>query len=173
MTHVTNSKSTRKKELFLFLKWFDIFVSCHIRGQNGCSICIYRMLIFMISFTTRNKLELHFLDGQNFYQHRQTFELILKNLTFDWLRAHQKLGCVVRMVVDSILLHVESGPNDHRKDAPPFSLNKDSTSGTNFFVIIYTETPLSCEISDRVAKSLVTSLKFSSTTKPSYNLESW
>ena len=29
-----------------------------------------------------------------------------------------KLGCVVRMVVDFILLHEESGPNDHRKDAP-------------------------------------------------------
>ena len=32
-----------------------------------------------------------------------------------------KLGCVVRMVVDSILPHAESGPNDHRKDAPPFT----------------------------------------------------
>ena len=31
-----------------------------------------------------------------------------------------KLGCVVRMVVDSILPHAESGPNGHRKDAPPF-----------------------------------------------------
>ena len=31
-----------------------------------------------------------------------------------------KLGCVVRIVVDSI--HAESGPNDHRKDAPPFRL---------------------------------------------------
>ena len=31
-----------------------------------------------------------------------------------------KLGCVVRMVVDSILPHAESGPNDHPKDAPPF-----------------------------------------------------
>ena len=31
-----------------------------------------------------------------------------------------KLGCVVRMVVDSILPHAESGPNDHRKDASPF-----------------------------------------------------
>ena len=30
-----------------------------------------------------------------------------------------KLGCVVRMVVDSILLHTESRPNDHLKDAPP------------------------------------------------------
>ena len=31
-----------------------------------------------------------------------------------------KLGCVVRMVVDYILPHAESGPNDHRKDASPF-----------------------------------------------------
>ena len=29
-----------------------------------------------------------------------------------------KLGCVVRMVVDSILIHAESGPNDHRKEHP-------------------------------------------------------
>ena len=33
-----------------------------------------------------------------------------------------KLGCVVRMVVDSVLPHAESGSNAHRKDAPPFSL---------------------------------------------------
>ena len=38
-----------------------------------------------------------------------------------------KLGCVVRMVVDSILPHEESGPNYHRKDALPFTLmNKKS-----------------------------------------------
>ena len=30
-----------------------------------------------------------------------------------------KLGCVVRMVVDSILPHAQCGPNDHRNDAPP------------------------------------------------------
>ena len=35
-----------------------------------------------------------------------------------------KLGCVVRMVVDSLLPHAKSGPNDHRKDAPPFSFLK-------------------------------------------------
>ena len=29
-----------------------------------------------------------------------------------------KLGCVVGMVVDTILPHAESGQNDHRKDAP-------------------------------------------------------
>ena len=27
---------------------------------------------------------------------------------------------MVRMVVDSVLPHAESGPNDHRKDALPF-----------------------------------------------------
>ena len=32
-----------------------------------------------------------------------------------------KLGCVVRMVIDSILHRAKSGPNDHRKDAPPFT----------------------------------------------------
>ena len=31
-----------------------------------------------------------------------------------------KLGWVVRIVVDSLPPHVESGPNDYRKDAPPF-----------------------------------------------------
>ena len=31
-----------------------------------------------------------------------------------------KLGCVLRMVVDSILPNAKFGPNDHRKDAPPF-----------------------------------------------------
>ena len=33
---------------------------------------------------------------------------------------NHKLGCVVRMVVGSILLHAEYRPNYHRKDAPPF-----------------------------------------------------
>ena len=33
-----------------------------------------------------------------------------------------KLGCVVRMVVDSILPHAECGPNDNRKDAPSYKL---------------------------------------------------
>ena len=35
-----------------------------------------------------------------------------------------KLGCVVRMVVESILPHAECGLNDHRKDAPPFMRNR-------------------------------------------------
>ena len=38
------------------------------------------------------------------------------------LLLHCGLECVVKMVVDSILPHVESEPNDHRKDAPSFTL---------------------------------------------------
>ena len=38
-----------------------------------------------------------------------------------------KLGCVVRMVVDSILLHAGSGPNDHLKDASLFTKWKISS----------------------------------------------
>ena len=34
---------------------------------------------------------------------------------------HINLECVLRMVVDTILPHAESGPNDHRKYAPPFT----------------------------------------------------
>jgi len=33
-----------------------------------------------------------------------------------------KLGSLVRMVIDSILPHAECGPNDHREDASPFNL---------------------------------------------------
>ena len=46
--------------------------------------------------------------------------LLLVNLFGILLVSLSKLGCVVRMVVDSILLHAESGPNDHQKDAPLF-----------------------------------------------------
>ena len=38
-----------------------------------------------------------------------------------WFLILNKLGCVVRMIVGSILPTAECGPNDHRKDAPPFS----------------------------------------------------
>ena len=31
-----------------------------------------------------------------------------------------ELGCVVGMVVDSIISHAVCGPNDYRKGAPPF-----------------------------------------------------
>ena len=43
-----------------------------------------------------------------------------------------KLGRVMRMIVDAILTHAESGPNDHRKDAPPF---KNFTKVANPFEI--------------------------------------
>ena len=34
-----------------------------------------------------------------------------------------KVGCVFPMVVVSILPHAEFGPNDHREDAPHFSMD--------------------------------------------------
>ena len=46
-----------------------------------------------------------------------------------------KLGRVVRMVVDSILPHGEFGPNDHRKDAPPFRTFKTITQFFDFLSI--------------------------------------
>ena len=36
-------------------------------------------------------------------------------------KLRNKIGRVVKMVVDSILLHAECRTNDHRKDAPAFS----------------------------------------------------
>ena len=41
---------------------------------------------------------------------------------------NDKLGCVVRMVVDSKLSHAEFGRNDHQKDAPPFRLGQSRSS---------------------------------------------
>ena len=53
------------------------------------------------------------------------FEMLLCNMdifqtVFHDNRSFAKLGCVVRMVVGSMLSLAECGPNDHRKDAPPF-----------------------------------------------------
>ena len=38
------------------------------------------------------------------------------------LYSHHKVGCVFPMVTVSILLHVEFGRNDHREDAPHFTI---------------------------------------------------
>ena len=46
-----------------------------------------------------------------------------------------KLGCVVRMVVDSILPHEDSEPNDHRKDAPPF-ITQPTRVGTTKLIVL-------------------------------------
>ena len=40
----------------------------------------------------------------------------------NWTVQKGKLGRVVRMVVDSMLPHAEGGPNDYRKEAPPFRI---------------------------------------------------
>ena len=48
---------------------------------------------------------------------------------------NNKLGCVVRMVVDSILPHADSEPNDHRKDAPPF-ITQPTRVGTTKLTVL-------------------------------------
>ena len=50
-----------------------------------------------------------------------SLRIVAMNRTEYWVKSGRsgKLGCVVRMVADSILPHAECGPNDHRKDAPP------------------------------------------------------
>ena len=54
---------------------------------------------------------------------------IVRAETYGSMRFPSKLGCVVRMVVGSILPHAECGPNDHRKDAPPFTERVFSLNG--------------------------------------------
>ena len=52
--------------------------------------------------------------------YRKIIEKFLKmkmGLNSGWFT---KVGCVFPMVVVSLLLHAEFGPNDHRKDAPHF-----------------------------------------------------
>ena len=48
-----------------------------------------------------------------------------------------KLGCAVRMVVDSILPHAESGPNGHGKDAPQFTQFREFFIKVRFHYILY------------------------------------
>ena len=47
---------------------------------------------------------------------------------------NDKLGRVVRMVVGSILPNAKFGPNDHRKDAPPFTRSLISNFSKSFKV---------------------------------------
>ena len=43
------------------------------------------------------------------------------------------------MFVDSILPHAECGPNDHRKDAPPFIICRNVGDGCLYLQIIVDE----------------------------------
>ena len=55
-----------------------------------------------------------------------------------------KVRCVIRMVADSILPYAESGPNDHPKDAPPFSITKIENGA--FILLMYNH--LKCNSSE-------------------------
>ena len=72
-------------------------------------ICtLYIAQIFEVVYTLT--VELHFYQYR-LLTTRKPSTLIERSLQY-------KLGCVVRMVVYSVLPHAKSGPNDHRKDAP-------------------------------------------------------
>ena len=63
-------------------------------------------------------------NGQPLKKSNAQSPTILRNrrlVPFCLAKPVNKLGYVVRMVVDSILPHAKCGPNDHRKDAPPIS----------------------------------------------------
>ena len=51
------------------------------------------------------------------------FQVIISPLSYSPHMTH-KLGCVVTIVVDSILPHAESGPTDHQKDAPRLCMSQ-------------------------------------------------
>ena len=56
-----------------------------------------------------------FLNPQTFkYSHTNISD---HRVIFTLTNRGRKLGCVVKMVVDSLLPHAECGPNNHRKDA--------------------------------------------------------
>ena len=74
-----------------------------------------------------NKLDLSRTKELSFVEHalKETLHIHAQNVVKKLLgyvyKILAKLGCVVKMVVESILPHVESGPNDHRKAASQFS----------------------------------------------------
>ena len=55
------------------------------------------------------------------FKNNQQAVNIQQAINIQQLNILNKLGCVVRMIVDPILLYAECVPNDHRKDAPPFT----------------------------------------------------
>ena len=58
----------------------------------------------------------------NFYRFQEDRMFVVTWTKIPYIFLIYKLGCVVRMVVVSMLPHAECGPNDRRKDAPPFTI---------------------------------------------------
>ena len=78
------------------------------------------MLVTIGGFWRRNDN----LGDKNLFFFHNVFSITYNFIRIEFVKYRikndSKLGCVVKMVVDSILSHAESGPNDHRIDAPQF-----------------------------------------------------
>ena len=89
--------------------------------KNGISVGFISILITFGAFSCRQSSYNHFDFGHIGVSFNELTIFLnsfqnYKNIIYP----ENKLGCVVRMVVDTILSHAKCGPNDHRKDAPLF-----------------------------------------------------
>ena len=96
--------------------------------------CQCKMILERLIYEARSMRSLSVQCLRELYMNQGHYELSscsnhqthhkMNGFSKDFVRRHQnKLGCVVRIVVDTILPHAECGQNDHRKDAPPFTKN--------------------------------------------------
>ena len=110
-------KSRSILKIFCLKRSISFF--CHLLKSN----LLYQNCCFRIQIGQFWPISLILVKSQSFSGH---FSLFSVTFGFFWLKVRmklkRKLGCAVRMVVASLLLHAESGPNDPRKDAPPFIL---------------------------------------------------
>ena len=80
------------------------------------------MLVTIGGFWRRNDN----LGDKNLFFFHNVFSITYNFIRIEFVKYRikndSKLGCVVKMVVDSILSHAEIGPNDNRKYAPRLEL---------------------------------------------------
>lgn len=95
----------------------------HIDGKDGCSAQFMSVISQMlVTDTLHFKVTNIIILPTFFYCHQHNWYCIIEQChvrneclrRIRWLMTSCKLGIVVRMVVDTILPHVESGPNDRR-----------------------------------------------------------
>ena len=124
---------------FRLTGWYSVFINwvflwklnTHQRlifELEQVSLKIYRLehfpdsMNYMFSYMYVLKIMKNYLFYEVITESVQRIDQMSKSRDMLWAGFdYDKLGCMVRMVVDSILPHAECGPNDHRKEAPPLS----------------------------------------------------
>jgi len=94
------------------------FTCLRQQATNDAELCSTTVKACSVGFTPEMTAELSSSDkGLKFMES----SISILSAVIEYSKGtNNKLGCVVRMVVVSMLPHAERGPNDHRKDAPPF-----------------------------------------------------